>query len=91
MGGEGKIWGTLIGAFIIGVIQNGIDVGAKYEIYQLMHQLVDQGKCIIMVSSELPEILGMADRILVMKRGELVSELDNKETLKQEDILSLSI
>jgi len=69
----------------------GIDVGAKYEIYQLMHRLVDEGKCILMVSSELPEVLGMADRILVMKQGAVVSELNNDKNLTQENILGLSI
>lgn len=69
----------------------GIDVGAKFEIYQLMHRLVDQGKCIIMVSSELPEILGMANRVLVMREGEIVAQLDEVANLNQEDIMSLSV
>ena len=47
----------------------GIDVGAKYEIYEWMNRLADQGKCILMISSELPEVLGMSDRILVMREG----------------------
>ncbi len=49
----------------------GIDVGAKFEIYQLMNQLSEQGKVIIMISSELPEILGMSDRIIVMHEGKI--------------------
>ncbi|WP_029215306.1 ATP-binding cassette domain-containing protein [Kallotenue papyrolyticum] len=53
----------------------GIDVGAKYEIYQLMNQLVDQGMSIIMISSELPEILGMSDRIYVVAGGRISGEL----------------
>jgi ABC-type sugar transport system ATPase subunit len=53
----------------------GIDVGAKYEIYNLMNQLVDQGVAIMMISSELPEILGMSDRILVMHAGRFSGEL----------------
>ena len=56
----------------------GIDVGAKYEIYLLMTQLVERGKSIILISSELPEVLGMSDRVIVlsegMKKGELSSE-----------------
>ena len=47
----------------------GIDVGAKYEIYLLMNRLAAQGKAILMISSELPEVLGMSDRILVMHEG----------------------
>ena len=47
----------------------GIDVGAKYEIYQLINQLAAEGKCVIMVSSEMPELLGVCDRILVMSNG----------------------
>ena len=54
----------------------GVDVGAKYEIYTIINQLVDQGKSIIMISSELPELLGMCDRIYVMNEGEIAGELD---------------
>ncbi|HEX7629401.1 MAG TPA: ATP-binding cassette domain-containing protein, partial [Candidatus Methylomirabilis sp.] len=54
----------------------GIDVGAKAEIYRIMRQLADAGAAILMISSELPEILGMADRILVMHEGRLTAELD---------------
>lgn len=57
----------------------GIDVGAKYEIYCLMNELVAQGKSIIMISSELPEIMGMSDRILVMHNGKIKGELKGKE------------
>lgn len=57
----------------------GIDVGAKYEIYQLMHRLVEEGTTIIMISSELPEILGMSDRILVMEGGRITAELGAEE------------
>ncbi len=64
----------------------GIDVGAKVEIYQIMNELVKQGVGIIMISSELPEILGMSDRILVMCRGEILGELDRKEA-NQEKIM----
>lgn len=63
----------------------GIDVGAKYEIYLLMNKLVAQGKSIIMISSELPEVLGMSDRVLVMnegrKKGELQGEAINSEAV----------
>lgn len=57
----------------------GIDVGAKYEIYNIMNDLVEKGVSIIMISSELPEILGMSDRILVMHEGRLTKELDYTE------------
>ncbi|ABR48963.1 ABC transporter related [Alkaliphilus metalliredigens QYMF] len=64
----------------------GIDVGAKYEIYNIMNELVEQGVSIIMVSSELPEVLGMSDRILVMHNGHFTAELGWKD-LQQEDIM----
>ena len=57
----------------------GIDVGAKAEIHRLMSNLVQQGKAIIMISSELPEILGMSDRILVMHEGRITGELSREE------------
>ncbi len=53
----------------------GIDVGAKYAVYELMRELAAEGKAVLMVSSELPEVIGMSDRILVMHDGELVAEL----------------
>ncbi|REJ04240.1 sugar ABC transporter ATP-binding protein [Microbacterium bovistercoris] len=53
----------------------GIDVGAKYAVYQLMRELAAEGRSVLMVSSELPEVIGMSDRILVMRDGELVAEL----------------
>ncbi|MEM9018870.1 MAG: ATP-binding cassette domain-containing protein, partial [Verrucomicrobiota bacterium] len=67
----------------------GIDVGAKFEIYELMNELVKEGKSIVMVSSELPEILGMSDRICVMREGKLVAEVENTEATTQEEILAL--
>jgi putative multiple sugar transport system ATP-binding protein len=54
----------------------GIDVGAKFEIFKIMNQLVDQGMSIIMISSELPEILGMTDRIYVLSSGKITGELN---------------
>ena len=67
----------------------GIDVGAKYEIYQLIIDLANEGKGIIMVSSEMPELLGVCDRILVMSGGQLAGEVDAKNT-SQEEILTLA-
>ena len=65
----------------------GIDVGAKYEIYCIINQLVAEGKSVVMISSELPEILGMSDRIYVMNEGKMVGELSGKEAT-QESIMS---
>ena len=59
----------------------GIDVGAKYEIYQLIIDLAKEGKGVIMVSSEMPELLGVCDRILVMSGGRLAGEVDAKNTM----------
>ncbi|WP_278319519.1 galactose/methyl galactoside ABC transporter ATP-binding protein MglA [Geosporobacter subterraneus] len=67
----------------------GIDVGAKYEIYQLMIELAKIGKGIIMISSEMPELLGVTDRILVMSNGRLAGIVETKNT-SQEEILRLS-
>ena len=67
----------------------GIDVGAKYEIYQLILDLAAKGKTVIMVSSEMPELLGVCDRILVMSGGRLSGEVDAK-TATQEDIMTLA-
>jgi putative multiple sugar transport system ATP-binding protein len=61
----------------------GIDVGAKYEIYCIINQLVADGKSVIMISSELPEILGMCDRIYVMNEGKMVGELDAKDATQE--------
>ncbi|XBS70234.1 sugar ABC transporter ATP-binding protein [Acerihabitans sp. KWT182] len=64
----------------------GIDVGAKLEIYELMNRLTAEGKSIIMISSELPEILGMCDRILVMRQGRITAELPSAQA-DQENIM----
>ena len=65
----------------------GIDIGAKYEIYQLINQLAAKGKVIIMISSELPEVLGMADRILVMYEGRIAGEITDVSGATQTDVL----
>ena len=67
----------------------GIDVGAKYEIYQIMLDLARAGKGIIMISSEMPELIGMSDRIMVMCNGKITGEL-NKYEATQESIMSLA-
>jgi len=61
----------------------GIDVGAKYEIYCIINQLVSEGKSVIMISSELPEILGMSDRIYVLNEGAVVGEFDREEATQE--------
>lgn len=64
----------------------GIDVGAKYEIYTIINQLADEGKSILLISSEMPELLGMCDRIYVMSEGEIAGELTREEA-SQESIM----
>jgi putative multiple sugar transport system ATP-binding protein len=64
----------------------GIDVGAKYEIYKIINELADDGKAVIFISSELPEILGISDRVYVMNEGRIVGELDKNEA-SQESIM----
>lgn len=64
----------------------GIDVGAKYEIYTIINQLADEGKSIIIISSEMPELLGMCDRIYVVNEGEMAGELSREEA-SQESIM----
>ena len=67
----------------------GIDVGAKYEIYQLIIDLANKGKGVIMVSSEMPELLGICDRILVMSNGK-VAGIEDTDKLDQEKIMTLA-
>ena len=69
----------------------GIDVGAKYEIYLLMNELAAQGKAIIMISSEMPEVLGMADRILVMHEGRVTGEITDVTRATQEQMMQLAV
>ena len=66
----------------------GIDVGAKFEIYTIMKELAEQGRSIVMISSEMPELLGMCDRIYVMNEGRIVGELGREEA-SQEKIMAL--
>ena len=66
----------------------GIDVGAKYEIYCIINDLAAEGKSVIMISSELPEVLGMSDRIYIMNEGRMVGEMKASEAT-QENIMAL--
>lgn len=69
----------------------GIDVGTKHEIYQLMNRLAADGTSIIIVSSELPEVIGMSDRILVMHEGRLRGEITDVKSATQEQIMAMAI
>ncbi|MCH2113565.1 MAG: sugar ABC transporter ATP-binding protein [Pirellulales bacterium] len=68
----------------------GVDVGSKYEIYALINELAKQGKAIIMISSELPEILGMSDRILVMHEGRITGTIQDTAAATQEQIMEFA-
>lgn len=74
--------------FIFDEPTRGIDVGAKIEVYKIMNSLAIQGKCVIMISSELPEILGMSDRVIVMRSGKIMGEIEREsDHFNQEDII----
>lgn len=66
----------------------GIDVGAKYEIYSIINALAERGKAIIMISSEMPELLGMCDRLYVINEGEIAGEVA-QENMNQEYIMKI--
>ncbi len=74
--------------FIFDEPTKGIDVGAKIEVYNIMNGLVAQGKCVVMISSELPEVLGMSDRVVVMREGRKTAEIcRGSRFFNQEDIM----
>ncbi|SFL40731.1 L-arabinose ABC transporter ATP-binding protein AraG [Halanaerobium salsuginis] len=79
-----------IDIFLMDEPTRGIDVGAKYEIYKIMYQLAASGKGIIFISSDLPEVMGVADRIIVMRTGEIVGSL-SREAATEEKILSMAL
>ena len=81
----GKWMNSASNIFIFDEPTRGIDVGAKVEVYNIMNDLVSQGKCVIMVSSELPEVLGMSDRVIVMRGGEVMAEINRDEPDFNED------
>lgn len=84
----GKWINTDADIYIFDEPTRGIDVGAKVEVYNVMNQLVQAGKCVIMISSELPEILGMSDRVIVMRSGKIMAEIDAQSNhFNQEDIM----
>jgi ribose transport system ATP-binding protein len=69
----------------------GIDVGAKYEMYRLISRLAAEGKAIVIISSELPEVLGISDRILVMRQGRVAGEIDNVSAATQEQVMTMAV
>jgi ribose transport system ATP-binding protein len=79
----GKWLAGAVRVFIFDEPTRGIDVGAKVEIYNLMNRLTADGAGIIMISSELPELLGMSDRILVMHRGRIQAVLEREEATEE--------
>ena len=84
----GKWVNTDASIFIFDEPTRGIDVGAKVEVYNVMNSLVKAGKCVIMVSSEMPEILGMSDRVVVMRGGKVMATVDrDSRHFNQEDIM----
>lgn len=81
---------TNVDIFIFDEPTRGIDVGAKYEIYQLINKLVEQGKSVIMISSELPEVMGMSDRLLVIQGGRIAATLE-VENMTPNDFIKYAI
>jgi len=76
--------------FIFDEPTKGVDIGAKEEIYALMLNLCRQGKAILMISSDMPEIVAMSDRVLIMKNGAIQADVQ-KENINSETILSLAL
>ena len=84
----GKWINTEAEIFIFDEPTRGIDVGAKIEVYNIITDLVQNGKAVIVISSELPEILGMCDRVIVMRSGHITAEIErNSDMFNQEDIM----
>ena len=84
----GKWVNTDADIFIFDEPTRGIDVGAKVEVYNVMNSLVKQGKCVIMISSEMPEILGMSDRVIVMRGGKVMAQVErDSKHFNQESIM----
>jgi len=79
-----------IDVFLMDEPTRGIDVGTKYEIYKIMYNLAAEGKGILFVSSDLPEVMGVSDRVVVMRSGEIIGSL-NREEFTEEKILSMAL
>ncbi len=86
----GKWLNTDVDIYIFDEPTRGIDIGAKYEIYLLINELVASGKSVIMISSELPEVIGMSDRVLIINKGRIVAEFDG-ETMTEQDFINNAI
>ena len=86
-----KWFATAGDIFIFDEPTRGIDVGAKEEIYKIMTGLLKEGKSVIMVSSDMPELIAMSDRIMVMRDGVMVAEINRREEICEENILNFSI
>ena len=69
----------------------GVDIGVKQAMYQLMVKLKNEGKSILMISEELPELIGMSDRVLIMKDGEITMEFERSENLSDSQIIEYMI
>ena len=87
----GKCLVTTPKVLILDEPTRGIDVGAKREIYHIIDSIAAEGVAVIMISSDMPELIGMSDRIYVMKDGCVVAEIKNKADMQQEKILSYTI
>ena len=87
----GKCLATQPRLLILDEPTRGIDVGAKLEIYHLIDQIASSGVAVLMISSDMPELIGMSDRIYVMKDGAIAAEITEKADMKQETILSYTI
>ena len=85
-----RVLATNANIIIVDEPTQGIDVGAKSEIHKILIKLAKQGVSIILISSELPEIISLSDRVLVMKKGKITGEL-NKKDISDEKIISLAI
>jgi len=69
----------------------GVDVGAREEIYRIMRQLASEGLAILLSSEDMPELIGMADRLVVLRRGVMIHEFDSLENVKEHDIVQYMI
>lgn len=79
-----------VDVFLLDEPTRGIDVGSKYEIYQIVYQLAEEGKTVIFASSDLPEVMGIADRVVVMCGGTIVGEVDRRD-VSEEILLSMAL
>jgi ribose transport system ATP-binding protein len=77
--------------FIFDCPTRGIDIGVKGDIYKLLNELREQGKAILMISEELPELIGMSDRILILKEGKVNAEFLRKPSLSETDLIECMI